>query len=66
MLWLLWVVVVVLPAKLWWLRVKRERRRGTGEIGSEEGEGRDWVLHLLGLRKFYVAWNFFFLVYLFF
>ena len=46
--------------------VKRERRRGTGEIGSEEGdlvglwlwwvlikagEVRDWVLRLLGFRK---------------
>ena len=57
---------MLLPAELWWLWVKRERRRGTGEIGSkegdliglwvwwvliEEGDGRDWVLRLLGFRK---------------
>ena len=37
---LLWVVVVVvlLLAELWWLWVERERRRGTGEIGSKEGD----------------------------
>ena len=36
---LLWVVVLLLlPAELWWLWVKRERRRGLEEIGSEEGE----------------------------
>ena len=35
---LLWVVVVVLLADLWWLWVKRERRRGLGEIWSKEGE----------------------------
>ena len=37
---MLWVVVVLLllPAELWWLWMKRERRRGLGEIGSEEGE----------------------------
>ena len=49
---LLWVVVVLLllPAELWWLWMKRERRRGLGEIGSEEGEigfvgmvDTDWV-----------------------
>ena len=26
------------PAELWWLWVKQERRRGLGEIRSEEGE----------------------------
>ena len=37
---LLWVVVVLLllPAELWWLWVEREGRRGTGEIGFEEGD----------------------------
>ena len=30
--------MVVLLAELWWLWVKRERRRGTGEIGFEEGD----------------------------
>ena len=37
---LLWVAVVVLllPAELWWLWVERERRRGMGEIGSKEGD----------------------------
>ena len=37
---LLWVVVVVLllPVELWWLWVEQEGRRGTGEIGSEEGD----------------------------
>ena len=37
---LLWVVVVVLllPTEFWWLWVERERRRGTGAIGSEEGD----------------------------
>ena len=37
-LWLLWMVVVLQPAKLWWLWVKQERRKGLGEIRSEEGE----------------------------
>ena len=32
------VVLLLLPAELWWLWVKRERRRGLEEIGSEEGE----------------------------
>ena len=35
---LLWGVVLLLPAELWWLWMKRERRRGTGERGSEEGD----------------------------
>ena len=30
--------MLLLPAELWWLWVNRERRRGLGEIGSEEGE----------------------------
>ena len=29
---------MVLLAELWWLWVKRERRRGLGEIQSKEGE----------------------------
>ena len=37
---LLWVVVVLLLllAEFWWLWVERERRRGMGAIGSEEGD----------------------------
>ena len=44
--WLLWVVVV-LPTKLWWLLVKWKRRRGTGEIGPEEGD-LYWFVGMVG------------------
>ena len=44
---LLWVVVLLLPAELWWLWVERERRRGTGEIGSEEGD-LCWFVGMVG------------------
>ena len=72
---LLWVVEVLLPTELWWLWVKREGRRGTREIGSEEGdlvglwvwwvlteegEGRDWVLCLSGFKRFMLREKFFF------
>ena len=43
---LLWVVVL-LPSKLWWLWVKRKRRRGMGEIGSEEGD-LYWFMGMVG------------------
>ena len=49
MVCVLWVVVVLLLAELWWLWLKRERRRVMGEIGSEEGD-------LVGLWVWCVWW----------